>query len=92
MRSGSTPHGAYGDRADAVGESEHRGPVWKSTPARTGCNRWSASVLASSANYGQLRRNTDRSTPHRLARLANAITFIITTKPIDCRTAGPHQL
>jgi len=37
------------------------------------------------SNYGQLRRNTDRRTHHRLAQLALAITLIITIKLIDWR-------
>ena len=36
-------------------------------------------------NYGQLRRNTDRHTRHRLAQLNLAITLIITVKLIDWR-------
>ena len=36
-------------------------------------------------NYGQLRRNTDRRTHHRLAQLALAIALIITVKLIDWR-------
>ena len=36
-------------------------------------------------NYGQLRRNTDRRTKHRLAQLAFAIALIITIKLIDWR-------
>ena len=35
------------------------------------------------SNYGQLRRNTDRSTTHRLAQLALAITLLLTAKLID---------
>lgn len=34
------------------------------------------------SNFGQLRRNTDRHIPHRLAQLALAITMIITVKLI----------
>jgi hypothetical protein len=37
------------------------------------------------SNFGQLRRNTDRHTTHRLAQLALAITLIITAKLIDWR-------
>ncbi len=37
------------------------------------------------SNYGQLRRNTDRSIIHRLAQLALAVTLIITAKLIDWR-------
>lgn len=36
-------------------------------------------------NYGQLRRNTDRHTNHRLAQIALAITIILTAKLIDWR-------
>ncbi|MGH9305009.1 MAG: IS5 family transposase, partial [Acidimicrobiales bacterium] len=37
------------------------------------------------SNFGQLRRNTDRKTIHRLAQLALAIVFIVTAKLIDWR-------
>lgn len=37
------------------------------------------------SNYGQLRRNTDRTTTHRLAQLALAVTFLLTAKLIDWR-------
>jgi transposase len=37
------------------------------------------------SNYGQLRRNTDRSTIHRLAQFALAVTFLLTAKLIDWR-------
>jgi len=37
------------------------------------------------SNFGQLRRNTDRRTEHRLAQLALAIVFLITAKLIDWR-------
>jgi transposase len=36
-------------------------------------------------NFGQLRRNTDRRTVHRLAQLALAITLLIAAKLIDWR-------
>jgi len=36
-------------------------------------------------NFGQMRRNTDRKTAHRLAQLALAIVFLITAKLIDWR-------
>jgi hypothetical protein len=35
------------------------------------------------SNFGQLRRNTDRRTHHRLAQLALAIVFLIAAKLID---------
>ena len=37
------------------------------------------------SNFGQLRRNTDRSITHRMAQLALAITLIIVIKLIDWR-------
>ena len=37
------------------------------------------------SNFGQLRRNTDRKTSHRLAQLALAIVFLLTAKLIDWR-------
>jgi len=37
------------------------------------------------ANFGQLRRNTDRRTAHRLAQFALALTFLIAAKLIDWR-------
>ena len=37
------------------------------------------------SNFGQLRRNTDRRTCHRLAQFALAITLLITAKLIDWR-------
>ena len=37
------------------------------------------------SNFGQLRRNTDRKTSHRLAQLAMAIVFLLTAKLIDWR-------
>jgi hypothetical protein len=37
------------------------------------------------SHYGQLRRNTDRRTVHRLAQLTLVITLLITAKLIDWR-------
>ena len=37
------------------------------------------------SNFGQLRRNTDRRTIHRLAQLALAIALLLTAKLIDWR-------
>ena len=37
------------------------------------------------SNYGQMRRNTDRTMRHRLAQLALVIALIITAKLIDWR-------
>jgi transposase len=43
-------------------------------------------------NFGQLRRNTDRKTEHRLAQLALGIVFIITAKLIDYRNRWMPEL
>ena len=40
------------------------------------------------ANYGQLRRNTDRNSRHRRAQFQLAIAFLITAKLIDWRERG----
>jgi hypothetical protein len=37
------------------------------------------------SNFGQLRRNTDRSTVHRLAQLALAVVLLLIAKLIDWR-------
>ncbi len=37
------------------------------------------------SNFGQLRRNTDRRSTHRLAQLALAVAFLLTAKLIDWR-------
>jgi transposase len=37
------------------------------------------------SNFGQLRRNTDRRTAHRLAQFALAVTFLLTAKLVDWR-------
>jgi hypothetical protein len=52
-------------------------------PLRLGL-RWTVERTNSwLSNHGQLRRNTDRTSRHRLAQLALAITLIITAKLID---------
>jgi transposase len=48
--------------------------------------RWSVERTNSwLSNFGQLRRNTDRTIAHRLAQTALAITLLITAKLIDWR-------
>jgi transposase len=44
------------------------------------------------ANYGQMRRNTDRKPIHRLAQLALAVAFILTAKLIDWRNRWSPDL
>ena len=52
-------------------------------PLRLGM-RWAVERTNSwLSNFGQLRRNTDRNTAHRLAQIALAITLLLTAKLID---------
>ena len=44
------------------------------------------------SNFGQLRRNTDRKTVHRLAQFALAVVFLITAKLIDWRNRWSSPL
>jgi transposase len=44
------------------------------------------------SNFGQLRRNTDRKTMHRLAQLALAVAFLLTAKLIDWRNRWSPDL
>jgi transposase len=44
------------------------------------------------AAYGQLRRNTDRKTVHRLAQFALAVAFMLTAKLIDYRSRWSRVL
>jgi IS5 family transposase len=44
------------------------------------------------SNFGQLRRNTDRKTAHRLAQLALAVVFLLTAKLIDWRNRWSPDL
>jgi transposase len=43
------------------------------------------------SNFGQLRRNTDRKSVHRLAQFALAVTFLLTAKLIDWRNRWSPQ-
>lgn len=44
------------------------------------------------SNFGQLRRNTDRKSVHRLAQLALAVAFLLTAKLIDWRNRWSPDL
>src|ERR1022692_502101 len=44
------------------------------------------------SNYGQLRRNTDRKSVHRLAQLALAVALLLTAKLIDWRNPWTPDL
>ena len=67
-----------------IARKRRRGqPTPSGQPLRLGL-RWAVERTNSwLSNYGQLRRNTDRSTVHRLAQLALAITLLLTAKLID---------
>jgi transposase len=75
---------SYGIDDAIIFEKRRRGdPKPAGRPAPLGM-RWSVERTNSwLSNYGQLRRNTDRFTTHRLAQLALAIVLIITVKLID---------
>ena len=65
-----------------IAEKRARGTAKNKTARRVGLGqRWPVERTNSwFSNYGQLRRNTDRFTVHRLAQLALAITLLITVK------------
>lgn len=44
------------------------------------------------SNFGQLRRNTDRRTIHRLAQFALAVAFLLAAKLIDWRNRWSPDL
>lgn len=74
-------HDAQIARRRRRGEPEPADPQ----PLRLGL-RWTVERTNSwLSNFGQLRRNTDRSSAHRLAQLALAIVVIVTAKLIDWR-------
>jgi transposase len=68
-----------------IARKRKRGQPKPAAPAPLGLGlRWAVERTNSwLSNFGQLRRNTDRSTAHRLAQFALAITLIITIKLID---------
>ena len=71
------PHrqgGHYHDRSKTPETNQAMGLRWP--VERT--NSWLS-------NFGQLRRNTDRKTVHRLAQFVLAVVFVLTAKLIDWR-------
>ena len=47
------------------------------------------------SNFGELRRNTDRKSIHRLTQFALAVAFLLAAKPIDWRnrwSPGPSSI
>ena len=60
-------------------------------------NRWdcvgrSNAPTHGSVNFGQLRRNTDRKTIHRLAQFALAVALLLIAKLIDWRNRWSRDL
>ena len=78
---------------DAVIAKKRRRGSTGPTPRQPIGLRWPVERTSSwLSNFGQLRRNTDRKPEHRLAQLALAIVFIITTKLIDYRNRWSRPL
>lgn len=69
-----------------IAEKRKRGasePVNKNQPMGL---RWPVERTNSwLSDFGQLRRNTDRQTRHRLAQFALAVAFLLTAKLIESR-------
>ena len=64
-------------RRRGAGEAKKNQPMGLRWPVER-TNSWLS-------NFGQLRRNTDRKTVHRLAQFALAVTFLLAAKLIDWR-------
>jgi transposase len=68
-----------------IAKRRPRGTAVRTTAAPMGL-RWPVERTNSwLSNFGQLRRNTDRRTTHRLAQLAFAVALLIAAKLIDWR-------
>lgn len=75
-----------------IARQRKRGEPKKAKSSKMGL-RWPVERTNSwLSNYGQLRRNTDRCTIHRLAQLALAITFLLAAKLIDWRNRWMSDL
>ena len=69
-----------------IAKKRKRGSPAKATKKLPMGVRWSVERTNSwLSNYGQLRRNTDRRTAHRLAQFALAVALLLTAKLIDWR-------
>jgi transposase len=82
-------HVADAGITDLVCAKQRRGGTWgthcatKAVPLGL---RWPVERTNSwFSNFGQMRRNTDRKTEHRLAQLCLVVVFLITAKLIDWR-------
>jgi transposase len=72
--------------SDLVGARQRRSGEPKPAKKLTLGMRWPVERTNSwLSNFGQMRRNTDRRTAHRLAQLSLAIVLLITAKLIDWR-------
>jgi transposase len=68
-----------------IAKKRKRGEAKEKNPQPMGM-RWPVERTNSwLSNFGQLRRNTDRTIAHRLAQFALAVTFLLTTKLVDWR-------
>jgi transposase len=68
-----------------IAKKRKRGAATGSNPKPMGM-RWPVERTNSwLSNFGQLRRNTDRKSVHRLAQFALAVVFLLTAKLIDWR-------
>lgn len=75
-----------------IAKKRKKGEAKGKTPQPMGM-RWPVERTNSwLAAYGQLRRNTDRKTVHRLAQFALAVTFLLTAKLIDWRNRWSPNL
>ncbi len=73
-----------------IAETRKRGSDQDKTAAPMGL-RWPVERTNSwLSNFGQLRRNTDRKTIHRLGQLALAVALLLTAKLIDHQRASSH--
>jgi hypothetical protein len=69
-----------------IAKKRKRGNPTKATKKLSMGLRWPVERTNSwLSNYGQLRRNTDRKTAHRLAQFALAVALLLTAKLIDWR-------
>lgn len=76
-----------------ISRKKKRGQPEPIRPAFRIDNRWIVERTNSwLIDYGQLRRNTDRKTEHRLAQLALAITMLIAAKLVDWRNKHTPEL
>lgn len=75
-----------------IAKRRMKGEAKGKNPQRMGM-RWPVErTNAWLAAFGQLRRNTDRKTIHRLAQFGLAVAILLTGKLIDYRNRWPRVL